>query len=129
MVDSVAYIQRPAWARWLQRILYVGAYALFGVAGWAAVEALGFPAHEAGYVAMGASVLAIVGVITRYYQLELVALWPLISSMAVWVVWLVIPPQNAILTGFLVGAYIPFLAARLLALNLLANKARRQAEA
>lgn len=128
MVDSVAYIQRPAWARWLQRIIYVAGYTLFGVAGWAAVDSLGFPAHEAGYVAIGASVLAIVGVVTRFYHLELVALWPLITSMAIWVVWLMLPAQGAILTGWLIGAYIPFLAARLLALNLLANKARRDKE-
>src|SRR5690606_36393905 len=79
MVDANAYIQRPLWARWLQRIIYVIAYGLFGVAGWAAVEALGFPAHEAGYVAIASSGLAIVGVLTHFYQLELIALWPLIS--------------------------------------------------
>jgi hypothetical protein len=124
--ESVAYIQRPAWAKWLQRAIYVLAYGLFGVAGWAAVGTLGFPARETGYLAMAASALAIVGVVTRLYQLELIALWPLITSMAIWVVWLVIPPQSAVLTGWLVAAYIPFLAARLLNLNLIARKAREE---
>lgn len=129
MVDSVAYIDRPAWARWLQRILLISGYLLMGVAGYASVTQLNFPAREAGYVMMAASALAIVGVVTRFYNLELVALWPLVTSIAVVVIWLVIPPQSAILTGWLVAAYIPTLAARLLALNLLANKARRRAEA
>lgn len=125
-MDRRPYIETPPWARWVQRVLYVAAYALFIVAGYAAVASLGFPAHEAGYVIMGASALAILGVLTRLYHVELIALWPLIAGLAVCVVWLVLPAQGAVLTGWLVGAYIPFLAARLLALNLIANDARAQ---
>jgi hypothetical protein len=128
MVDSTAYIKEPPWARWLQMVLYILLYVCMGVAGFAAVTQLGSPAHEAGYAMMAGALFCLVGVTTRFYHLELVGLWPLLTGLAFCVVWLVIPPQNAILTGWLVGGFMPGLAARLLVLNLLANKARREAE-
>lgn len=128
MVDQSAYIVHPQWAKWLQRILYVACYLLTGVAGYAAVTTLGSPAHEAGYAMMAGSALSLFGVVTRYYNLELLGLWPTLTGLAFCVVWLIIPPQSAVLTGWLVAAYMPGLAARLLVLNLLASKARRETE-
>lgn len=123
-----AYIVLPAWAKWTQRLFFVAGYLLTGVAGYAATAGLGFPAHEAGYVMMGASALAIVGVTTRLYHLELIALWPLLSGILICVVWLMLPAQGAVLTGWLVAAYAALLAPRVLALNLLATAARRAAK-
>lgn len=126
MVDSRAYIDQPVWARWLQRILLTACYVLMGVAGFAATQ-LDFPAQQAGYVVMVGAALSFAGVVTRLYQIEAVGLWPTIAGLWVVVVWLQIPPQNAILSGWLVMGFTPMLAARLLALNLLAASARRDA--
>lgn len=127
MVNQRAYISLPAWAKYLERALYVLCYALFGVAGYAA-STLDFPANHAGYVIMACCALALGGVVTGFYQLELIALWPIISAFLVIVVWLQLPEQDAVLTGWLVGAYVPLLGVRLLVLNLLARRARRRAE-
>lgn len=121
-----AYIQQPPWAKWLQRGLLIACYILMGVAGYAATS-LDFPAHEAGFVVMGGSAISLGGVVTRYYQIEAIGLWPVIAGLWVCVVWLVIPPQSAVLTGWLVAGFTPMLGARLLALNLLAVEARAEA--
>lgn len=127
MVDANAYIQRPLWARWLQRVLYVIWYGLMVVAGYAAWSGLGFPAHEAGMVIMLASVVAAFGAATGYYHGELMALPPLMAALAVVVVWLQLPPQSAVLTGWLVAGFIAPLALRFLVLSLLARRQRREA--
>lgn len=126
LVDQRAYIDQPAWARWLQRILLIACYVLMGVAGYAATT-LSFPAREAGYVVMFGALISLAGVVTRYYQVEAIGLWPIIAGLWVCVVWLQLPPQNAILTGWLVAGFTPMLGARLLVLNLLASKYRREA--
>ena len=125
LVSQRAYIDLPIWARWLERALFVLCYALFGVAGYAATT-LNFPAQQAGYVIMGACLIALGGVVSGFYQLELLALWPIIFAFGAVVVYLQVPPQNAVLTGWLVGAYMPLLGVRLLVLNLLASKARKE---
>lgn len=126
IVDQRAYIDTPAWARWVQRCLFIATYILMGLAGYAATS-LDFPAEHAGYVIIGGSVLSLVGVCTRLYQLEAIGLWPTIAGLWVCVVWLQMPPQNAVLTGWLVAGFTPMLGARLLVLNLLASSARREA--
>src|SRR5690606_5830229 len=93
MVDANAYIQRPLWARWLQRVLYVIWYGLMVVAGYAAWSGLGFPAHEAGAVIMFAAAVALFGAASGYYHGELMALPPLMAALSVVVVWLQLPPQ------------------------------------
>jgi hypothetical protein len=97
------------------------------VAGFAAVTGLDFPAREAGWLIMGGAVASSAGVLTRLYNVEALGLYPIIIGLGVCVVWLVVPPQNAVLTGWLVAAYVPFLGVRLLALNLVALDARREA--
>lgn len=127
LVDQRAYIDQPAWARWLQRILLIACYVLMGVAGYAATT-LDFPAQQAGYAIMAGAFVSLAGVVSRFYQIEAVGLWPTIGGLWVCVVWLQIPPQSAILTGWLVAGFTPMLAARLLVLNLLASKYRREAD-
>lgn len=128
MVDSKAYIDRPPWARWLQRFFFASTYVLMGVAGYAATT-LDFPANYAGGPIMLGSLVSLVGIVTRLYQLEAIGLWPTISGLWACVVWLILPEQDAVLTGWLVAGFTPMLAARLLALNLLAKKAREKMEA
>jgi hypothetical protein len=124
----VAYIMFPPWAKWVQRTLLLGAYAIMVVAGYAATT-LGHPAKEAGYIVIAGALAAIAGVLTRYYQLEATGIWPQIGGLVIAVIWLQIPPQNAILSGWLVFAYCLFLGLRLLELNLIAWRARREHEA
>jgi hypothetical protein len=126
-VDRTAYISEPVWARWSQEGLYLWGYVLMFVAGFAAVTGLDFPAREAGWFVMGGALVSAAGVLTRFYHVEALGLYPIIFGLGVCVVWLVIPPQNAVLTGWLVAAYVPFLGVRLLALNLVALDARREA--
>jgi len=126
MVDSTAYIDRPWWAKYLQMVGYVIGYILLGVAGFAAVTQLGTPAHEAGYAIMAGCLLSAMGVITRLYHLELIGLWPLVTGLLLCVLWIL--GQGPILTGWLVAGLIPFPFVRLLVLNILANKARRDTE-
>lgn len=99
-----------------------------GVAGYAATT-LDFPATYAGYPIMFGAGLSLFGVMTRYYQVEAIGLWPTITGLWAVVLWLQLPEQGATLTGWLVAGFTPMLAARLLVLNLLARKAREEKEA
>jgi len=122
-----AYIMSPPWARVAHRLLLIGGYIIMIVAGFAATT-LGFPANVAGCVVIAGGLLAIFGVISRYYQAEAVAIWPQITGLLTCVIWLQIPPQSAVLSGWLVSAYCFFLGVRLLELNVVAYRARREAE-
>jgi hypothetical protein len=102
-VDRTAYISEPVWARWSQEGLYLWGYVLMFVAGFAAVTGLDFPAREAGWFVMGGAVVSAAGVLTRFYHVEALGLYPIIFGLGVCVVWLVVPPQNAVLTGWLVA--------------------------
>src|SRR5690606_8919360 len=97
------------------------------VAGFAAVTGLDFPAREAGWLIMGGAVVSSAGVLTRFYNVEALGWDPLIIGLGACVEWLAGPPQNGVLTGWRVAAYVPFLGVRLLALNLVALDARREA--
>jgi hypothetical protein len=108
--------------------MFIACYVLMGVAGYAATT-LAFPANYAGWPIMAGSLLSLVGVVTRLYQLEAVGLWPTITGLWACVVWLQLPAQGAILSGWLVLGFTPMLAARLLTLNLIARDERRKAEA
>ena len=128
MVDRDPYLTRPPWARWFQLACYIGSYALTGVAGGAAGVLIDeWPAEQGGWTLVLASAIAIIGVSTRYYNLELVALWPVVGGLLACIVWLIM--NDAILTGWLVGALIPWLLNRLLVLSLIARNARALHEA
>ncbi len=127
-MDSHAYIPSPPWARFVHRALHVIWYGLMSIAGLAAWQGLGFPAHEAGAGIMVASAIAMVGAITGFYHAELIALPVMSAGLAVCVVWLTMPAQGAILTGWLVSGFIAPLMIRLFVLNRLARAQRRRAE-
>lgn len=126
-MDSHAYIPSPPWARRLHRALHVVWYGLMAIAGLAAWLGLGFPAHEAGAAIMVASAIAMVGAATGYYHGELVALPVMSAGLAVCVVWLAQPAQDAVLTPWLVAGFVAPLMIRLFVLNRLATSQRRKA--
>lgn len=102
-------------------------YGLMAIAGLAAWQGLGFPAHEAGAAIMVASVIAMVGAATGYYHGELVALPVMAAGLAVCVVWLAQPAQDAVLTPWLVAGFVAPLLIRCFVLNRLAIRQRRKA--
>lgn len=123
-MDREAYLNRPWWVKWLDVIFFVSGYLLVAVAGVMAVVLINeWPAREGGYALIGAGILATVGVFTRLYNFELIALWPIVTGLGACIIWLVL--NDAQLTGWLVGALIPHFSRRLLVLTRLARRARR----
>jgi len=117
------YLTRPPWARRLEAFFYVAGYLLTALAGVMAIVLIDeFPARQAGYALVLAGAGGVIGVMTRLYNLELIALWPIITGLAACIVWLVL--NDAQLTGWLVGALVPHFARRLLVLSLIAQRAR-----
>ncbi|HZX00354.1 MAG TPA: hypothetical protein VFF10_09850 [Trueperaceae bacterium] len=124
MPDSQPYITKPWWAKLAEATFYVAGYLLTAVAGLMAIIYVdAFPAREGGYALVAAGLLATIGVCTRYYNLELVALWPVLTGLGAIVLWLVL--NDAQVVGWLVAALIPHYARRLLVLVLIARRARR----
>lgn len=122
-MDREPYLVKPWWVRWLDVVLFVSGYLLVAVAGVMAITLINeWPAREAGYALVGAGLLATVGVFTRLYNFELIALPPIITGLSACIIWLVL--NDAQLTGWLVGALIPHFARRLLVLSRLARRAR-----
>lgn len=123
MMDRDPYLPRPPWARLLQAAFFVTAYLLTAVTGVSAIVRVAeWPAQQAGWALVAGSVLAIAGVATRLYNLELVALWPLVTGYASIIVWMLL--NDAALGTWIVGALIPWLALRILTLSLVARRAR-----
>lgn len=123
-MDREAYLSRPWWVKWLDIILFVSGYLLVAVAGIMAIVLIGeWPAREGGYALVGAGVLATVGVFTRLYNFELIALPLVVAGLGACIIWLLI--NDAQLTGWLVGALVPHFGRRLLVLSRLARRARR----
>jgi hypothetical protein len=117
------YINQPWWARITQDTLYLAAYVLLAVVGLAAILLVDeWPAREGGWVMVPAAVVAIVGVITRLYNVELVALWPLIAGLLAIVVWMQL--NDAQIGGWIIAALIPWMGLRVLVLSLVARDAR-----
>lgn len=126
MIWLFAYIPAPPWAKWLHIVLLTASYILMGVAGFAALT-LDHPATEGGIALIAGAAVSILGVVLRIGQIEAIGLWPQVTGLVPVVIWLQIPPQNAVLSGWLVAAYIIFLGLRLLQLNIIAREARRAA--
>lgn len=123
-MDREPYLSRPWWAKLLEAAFYIAGYLLVAVAGVMAIVLVGaFPAREAGYALVAAGALATLGVVTRLYNLELIAGWPIVTGLAAIVLWLSL--NDAQVTGWLVAALIPHFARRLLVLTLIARRARR----
>lgn len=123
-MDRAPYILRPPWARLLQALFYVLAYLATGWAGLAAAFLIReWPAQQAGWVLASASVLAITGILTRLYNVELIALWPVLAGLGGCVIWLLM--NDAVLTVPLVGGLMPWIALRILVLSLVARDAKQ----
>lgn len=123
MMDHDPYIPRPPWARRTEALFFVLAYVFTAVTGLMAVARVAeWPAQQAGWALLFGSALAIVGVVTRLYNLELVALWPLVTGYAAIIVWMLL--NDAVIGTWIVGALIPWLALRILKLSLVARRAR-----
>lgn len=117
------YITHPVWARLTQDTLYLGAYVLLGFVAVVAILLVGeWPALQGGWVMAPAAVLAVVGVVTRLYNLELVALWALVVGLGLIIVWMQL--NDAVIGGWIVFALIPWMLLRMLVLLLVARDAR-----
>lgn len=122
-MDREPYLSKPPWARTVEAFFYVAGYLLTGLAGVAAIVLIDeWPAREGGYALVAAGVLGIAGVTTRLYNLELIALWPILGGLGACILWLQL--NDAQLTGWLVAALMPHFARRLLVLSLIARRAR-----
>lgn len=122
-MDREPYLSKPPWARHLEAFFYVAGYLLTGLAGVMAIVLIDeWPAREGGYALVGAGLLGVAGVTTRLYNLELIALWPILGGLGACILWLQL--NDAQLTGWLVGALMPHFARRLLVLSLIARRAR-----
>lgn len=122
-MDRHPYITQPPWARWAEASFYAAAYLFTGVTGVMAIARVAeWPAQQAGWVLLAGSLLAVVGVLTRLYNLELIALWPLVSGYAAIIIWMLL--NDAVIGTWIVGALIPWLALRILTLTLVARRAR-----
>jgi hypothetical protein len=117
------YITHPFWARVTQDGLYLAAYIGLAFTALAAITLVGqWPATQGGWIMLPAAALAASGVITRLYNLELVALWLLLVGLAMIVVWMVL--HDAMIGGWIIASLIPWLALRVLVLWLVARDAR-----
>lgn len=117
------YILHPVWARLTQDVLYLIAYVALGFVGLVAVILVGdWPAVQGGWIMTAATVLAIIGVRTRLYNLELIALWPLVVGLGLIIVWMQL--NDAVIGGWIVFALIPWMLLRMLVLLLVARDAR-----
>jgi hypothetical protein len=124
MPDTQPYITKPWWAKLAEAAFYISGYLLTSVAGLMAIVLVGdFPAREGGYALVAAGLLATAGVVTRLYNLELIALPSVLAGLGAIVLWLVL--NDAQVVGWLVAALIPHYARRLLVLVLIARRARR----
>lgn len=117
------YITHPWWARITQDTLYLAAYIALGFVGIAAILFVAeWPAAQGGWIMAPAAALAIVGVVTRLYNVELVALWPLVAGLGMIVVWMLL--NDAQIGGWIIAALIPWIGLRVLVLLLVARDAR-----
>jgi hypothetical protein len=128
LVRAIAYIMHPPWAKWAQRCLLVAIYAVMGLLGFAMLGQPQ-PIEGAGWVVMAGALIALCGVATRLYRIEAIGLWPQITGLGLVVIWLQLPVQGRAVNGWLVAGYALLLGLRLLELNLIAWRARKEAEA
>ena len=119
----IPYIITPKWARVLQRIFFSARYTLLGAAGLVAALNDMRQIKVIGWVLILAAFVALLGVSTRRFQLELVPIWFLLAGLT-WAAGYLFTTGRPT-SGVLVLALVPALAERLLHLVLVANRARR----
>lgn len=118
----LAYIAKPRWARVCQRLLFLGRYLMLAGAGVLAVYQEGNALHLVGWTLVCGSFLAMVGVFTGRFHLELVPIWFIIAALVLAAG--VLFGSERYTSGILVLALVPALAERLLHLSLVASRAR-----
>lgn len=117
------YIITPRWARIVQRFLFSCRYLLLGAAGTVAAFQPGFTYHLIGATLIIGSWIALIGVATGRFHLELIPIWFLLAALA-WASGILFTAGRPT-SGVLVLALVPALAERLLHLLLVASRARR----
>lgn len=117
------YILTPRWARFTQRVLFLGRYVLLGAAGVVALNLDTFPLAIIGWVLLLGSALALVGVSTSRFHLELVPIWFILAALSGAASILLTTDRYA--SGVLVLALLAPLTERLLHLSLVASNMRR----
>lgn len=120
-----AYIQLPVWARWLQRILFGGFYSLVLATGLRAYQ---LPApwwlDVCGWVMVTAAVVCLIGVASKFYNIEMVGLYLACAGLCGGAIW--VAGEGAWYTVYTILAVCCGLGLRLLQLALIAQQARAE---
>lgn len=122
-----AYIARPPWARWLQRILLAMSYSLVVMTGLQAVTTHGgWFLDSSGWVMILGGVIATGGALARLYNIESIGLYIGIAGLLGGAFW--VSGTGAWYTAYVVLAVTAFIALRLLSLTRVAAVARVEHE-
>ena len=126
----VAYIQWPRWARWAQRILFAGFYSLVLASGLRAFQIPeprqwhGLLLDGSGWVMAVGAVVCMIGVASKYYNVEMVGLYFSCSGLCAGAVWA--STGGAWYLVYTILALACGLGLRLLQLALIAREARTE---
>lgn len=122
-MTHAAYIQLPVWARWLQRILFAGFYSLVLATGLRAAQLpSGIFLDLCGWVMVTAAIVCLIGVATRYYNIEMIGLYLACAGLCGGAMWAA--AEDAWYAVYTVLAIVCGLGLRLLDLALIAWRAR-----
>ena len=123
LARGVAYIMHPPWAKYTQRALLASSYVMMGFLGWLIVAGVEGPIGSSGWVVVAGTVVSLLGVTTRFYQIEAIGIWPQVTGL------LALIALGQLGSGsVVVGAYCALLGLRLLELNVVAWNARKAME-
>ena len=123
----VPYTLTPRWAKITERVLLPICYASLIAASVVVLVATVFVQMQ--IMALSTivfSVLALVGVLSQRFQIELVALWFIAWSLAIGAISIV--ELGFTYTGAFIGALAPWLGLRILRLSIVARMARALVE-
>jgi hypothetical protein len=114
----------PPWAKYAQRLLLVTCYTLMGFLGWAVIAGVTVGVNIVGWGIIVGAGLSLVGVTTRYYQIEAIGAWPQITGLVAVALLGAVGATGAMI----VSAYAALLGLRLLELNVVAWNSRKAME-
>lgn len=117
------YLLTPRWARFTQRSMFLARYLLIGSAGLVALNEGTFSLAVIGWTLLLGSAIALHGVVTGRFHLELVPIWFILAALS-WAAGLLFVTDR-FASGVLILALLPGLAERLLHLSLVASSMRR----
>jgi hypothetical protein len=95
-----------------------------GLLGWLIFVGVTVGVNGVGWVVTAGSVVSLIGVSTRYYQIEAIGIWPQVTGLVAVALLGAVGPTGALL----VTAYAFLLGLRLLELNVVAWNARKAME-